>query len=74
MQTAAIDAFDLNREPKRIRAEYGRSHVATACLLPRRRAECGVRFTQIYSGDGQPWDTPRDHNARTRRLCQDNSR
>jgi hypothetical protein len=71
MQTAATDAFDLNREPARIRDEYGLSHFANACLLARRLAERGVRFTQIYYGDGQPWDTHRDHNAITRRLCQD---
>src|SRR5262249_25236890 len=31
----------------------------------------GVRFTQIYYGNGQPWDTHRNHNDTTRRLCQD---
>jgi len=71
MQTAATEAIDLSREPERSRAEYSRSHFANACLLARRLAERGVRFTQIYYGDGQPWDTHRDHNARTRQLCQD---
>src|SRR5258707_868912 len=33
MQTAATDAFDLGREPERIRDEYGRSHFANGCLL-----------------------------------------
>jgi hypothetical protein len=71
MQVAASDAFDISREPARTRDEYGRSHFANACLLARRLAERGVRFTQIYYGDGQPWDTHRDHNAITRRLCLD---
>jgi hypothetical protein len=71
MQTAAADAFDLGREPARVRDEYGRGHFANACLLARRLAERGVRFTQIYYGNGQPWDTHRNHNETTRRLCRD---
>ncbi len=71
MQVAATDAFDINREPPRIREEYGRGHFANACLLARRLAERGVRFTQIYYGNGQPWDTHRNHNATTRELCRD---
>jgi uncharacterized protein DUF1501 len=71
MQTAASDAFDINREPQRVRDEYGRGHFANACLLARRLAERGVRFTQVYYGNGQPWDTHRNHNETTRRLCQD---
>jgi hypothetical protein len=70
MQTPATDAFDRSREPELVRAEYGRKHFANACLLARRLAERGVCFTQIYWVDGQPWDTHRDYNARTRRLCQ----
>ena len=54
MQFAANEAFDLNLEPKSIREEYGNSHFANGCLLARRLAERGVRFTQVYYGDGQP--------------------
>jgi hypothetical protein len=71
MQVAASDAFDISREPQRVRAEYGESHFAHACLLARRLAERGVRFTQIYYGNGQPWDTHRNHNEITRTLCRD---
>ncbi len=71
MQNAATDAFDLGREPQRIRDEYGRGHFANACLLARRLAERGVRLTQVYYGDGQPWDTHRNHNDTTRRLARD---
>jgi hypothetical protein len=71
MQTAATDAFDLGREPQRIRDEYGRGHFANACLLARRLAERGVCLTQVYYGNGQPWDTHRNHNDTTRRLAQD---
>jgi Protein of unknown function (DUF1501) len=71
MQTAATDAFDINREPAKVRDEYGRTHFANACLLARRLAERGVRFVQVYYGNGQPWDTHRKHNETTRRLALD---
>lgn len=71
MQFAASDAFDLNQEPAKLREAYGKSHYANACLLARRLVERGVRFVQIYYGDGQPWDTHRNHNETTKRLCKD---
>jgi hypothetical protein len=71
MQTAATDAFDIQREPPRIRAEYGSGHFANGCLLARRLSERGVRFVQVYYGNGQPWDTHRTHNETTRNLCRD---
>jgi hypothetical protein len=74
MQTAASDAFDLNREPERVRELYGRSHFGNACLLSRRLAERGVRITQIYYGNGQPWDTHGNHNNATRVLAADMDR
>jgi hypothetical protein len=71
MQTAAADAFDVRREPEKVRAAYGNSHFANACLLARRLAERGVRFTQVYYGDGHPWDTHTTHDKLARKLCQD---
>ena len=71
MQFAATEAFDLNLEPKHIREEYGSGHFANGCLLARRLAERGVRFTQVYYGDGQPWDTHNDHNNAVKKLAQD---
>jgi len=71
MQTAATDAFDLQREPEKVRACYGKSHFANGCLLARRLAERGVRFVQVYYGNGQPWDTHNKHNETTRQLCRD---
>jgi hypothetical protein len=70
MQTEAAEAFDLSRETAKDRAAYGSGHFANACLLARRLAERGVRFTQIYYGDGQPWDTHSNHNAQTRNLAK----
>ena len=71
MQTEASDAFDINREPLKVRERYGKGHFANGCLLARRLAERGVRFTQIYYGDGQPWDTHSNHTAATRNLCKE---
>lgn len=71
MQFAATDAFDVSKEPSSIREEYGTSHFGNACLIARRLAERGVRFTQIYHGNGQPWDTHSNHDEQTKRNCAD---
>ena len=56
MQFEARDAFDLAKESPATRALYGEGKFADACLIARRLAERGVRITQVYYGDGQPWD------------------
>jgi hypothetical protein len=71
MQVTATDAFDIRHEPIRVREAYGNGAFARGCLLARRLAERGVRFTQVYYGDGQPWDTHTKHNETTKRLCRD---
>jgi uncharacterized protein (DUF1501 family) len=71
MQFAASDAFDLAREPAHIRQQYGSTSYANGCLLARRLVERGVRFVQVYYGNGQPWDTHRNHNATTTQLAKD---
>ncbi len=71
MQSAATDAFDVSREPANIREMYGTSHFSNGCLLARRLCERGVRFVQVYYGNGQPWDTHSNHDATTRRLAAD---
>jgi hypothetical protein len=71
MQTEAAEAFDFSRESAATRAEYGEGKFADACLLARRLAERGVRFTQIYYGNGQPWDTHNKHQEQVRKLAKD---
>ncbi len=71
MQFAATDAFDLNRESQTTREMYGKGHFANGCLLARRLCERGVRFVQVYYGNGQPWDTHSNHDATTRNLGKD---
>jgi hypothetical protein len=60
MQFEAQDAFDIGKEPEATRQMYGEGEFANACLIARRLAERGVRMTQIYYGDGQPWDDHTD--------------
>ena len=56
MQTEAAEAFDLEREPLAVREHYGTHVHGRQLLLTRRLLERGVRFIQVWSGAGQPWD------------------
>ena len=47
MQTAAGEAFDLRREPPRVRDRYGPGEFARGCLLARRLVEAGVRLVRV---------------------------
>jgi hypothetical protein len=71
MQSEASDAFDVERETKSTREMYGTGHFANGCLLARRLVERGVRFVQVYYGNGQPWDTHAGHDKKVRGLCRD---
>jgi hypothetical protein len=56
MQSEATDAFDYYREPLAVRELYGPGVQARQLLITRRLLERGVRFIQVWSGAGQPWD------------------
>lgn len=45
--TQARDAFDLSKEPKKVRERYGVNRFGQCCLLARRLIESGVRFVTI---------------------------
>ena len=60
MQSEAQEAFDIAGEPAAVRRRYGQGEFANACLIARRLAERGVRITQIYYGNNQPWDDHKD--------------
>ena len=54
--------------------DYGKSTFAQSCLLARRLAERGVRFTTVYytkDSSNQPWDTHENHYASHAKLCAD---
>jgi hypothetical protein len=40
-------AFDLNREPAKVREAYGRTAYGQSCLLARRLVEAGVKFVTV---------------------------
>jgi hypothetical protein len=60
MQSEAQEAFDIGKESPAVRKLYGDGEFANACLIARRLAERGVRVTQVYYGNGQPWDDHKD--------------
>jgi len=60
MQTEAHTAFDISKEPEKVRERYGDGAFARGCLTARRLVERGVRMVQVYFGDGQPWDNHDD--------------
>ena len=77
MQMEATDAFDVSKESQATRDSYGTSAFAQSCLLARRLAERGVRFTTVYytsDKNNQPWDSHADHNRRHATLCADADR
>src|SRR5690349_24813222 len=45
--TKAREAFDLTREPLKVRERYGMTRFGQSCLLARRLIEAGVRFVTI---------------------------
>lgn len=60
MQTEAPDAFDITKEPEKVRERYGDGDFGRGCLMARRLLERGVRMVQVYFGNFQPWDNHDD--------------
>jgi hypothetical protein len=71
MQMDATDAFDVSREPGHIHEMYGSGTQARQLMTARRLLERGVRFVQVWSGEGQPWDQHDDLEIRHRALAQE---
>jgi hypothetical protein len=64
-------AFDLSREPERVRDRYGRHSQGQCALLARRLVEAGVPFVSVFSHvdvDRGSWDTHQNHVARSHQL------
>jgi hypothetical protein len=60
MQTEAPDVFDVRKESQATLDLYGPGPVARGCLTAVRLAEKGVRMTQVYYSQGDPWDAHGD--------------
>jgi hypothetical protein len=69
MQMDAADAFDITKEPEHIRKMYGDGTQARQILIARRLVEKGVRYVQLWHGDGQPWDNHDDIEVNHRKLA-----
>jgi len=73
LQTSAPELMDLSQEPPEVLEMYGikdvrESTFARNCLLARRLAERGVRFTQLFH---EAWDQHGDLTNGHRKNCQD---
>jgi hypothetical protein len=71
MQLDAADAFDISREPRHVRDLYGPGVQGRQMLIARRLLEKGVRFIQVWHGQGQPWDNHDDIEVNHRRLAKE---
>ena len=60
-----VQAFDVAREPEKIRDRYGRSAFGQGCLMARRLIEAGVSFVEVQSGG---WDTHSDELKSLKKL------
>jgi hypothetical protein len=69
MQTEAAEAFDISNEPQYIRDMYGPGVQSRQILIARRLVERGVRFVQLWHGEGQPWDSHDDLEVQHRNLA-----
>ena len=64
------DAFDLGKEPDKVRDRYGRDTVGQSALLARRLVEAGARFVTAAGFHSNSWDTHAKNDEGHRdRLC-----
>jgi uncharacterized protein (DUF1501 family) len=61
-----MEAFELDREPKKLREEYGDGEFAASCMMARRLVERGVTFVEVSH---KGWDTHQDNFDKVRDLC-----
>jgi len=69
MQSEAAEAFNIRREPQYILDMYGKGVQGRQMLMARRLIERGVRYVQLWHGEGQPWDSHDDLEINHRRLA-----
>ena len=70
MQSEAAEVFDVSREPQYVLDAYGPGVQARQLLIARRLIEHGVRYVQVWHGEGQPWDNHDDIEVNHRRLAK----
>lgn len=67
MSPTVRDAFDLSREPEKMRDGYGRDGVGRSLLMARRLVEAGSRFVTANGFGFNIWDT---HGANDRKHAE----
>src|SRR6476661_3567172 len=60
----AAAAFDLSKEPTKVRERYGRHTWGQSHLLARRLVEHGAKFVTTVNGPSITWDTHQDNFGR----------
>jgi hypothetical protein len=69
-----LNVFDLNREPKSLREDYG-GEFGQRCLLARRLVQAGTRFVEVSFNlnflNGSGWDTHNEGQVNQHLLIQD---
>lgn len=65
----ATDAFDVSAEPQHVHDAYGEGVNTRQILIARRLVERGVRYVQVWHGEGQPWDNHDDLESGHRKLA-----
>jgi hypothetical protein len=70
LNPAVREAFDLGREPEKLKDRYGRDAVGQSALLARRLVEAGTRFVTAAGFHSNSWDTHAKNDEGHRdRLC-----
>jgi hypothetical protein len=70
LNPAVQQAFDLQKEPEKLRDRYGRDAVGQSALLARRLVEAGARFVTAAGFHANSWDTHSKNDEGHRdRLC-----
>lgn len=60
------EAFDISKEPDKVRDRYGRTRVGQSVLMARRLVEAGCRFVTAAGYKHGEWDTHGDNEKRLR--------
>lgn len=64
------NAFDISKEPDKVRDRYGRDSIGQSALLARRLVEAGSRFVTAAGYHANSWDTHAKNDEGHRdRLC-----
>jgi hypothetical protein len=64
------EAFDLSKEPEKLRDRYGRDTIGQSALMARRLVEAGTRFVTAAGYHSNSWDThARNDEGHRDRLC-----